>query len=238
MTFSQSNFDIRCEWGLHGAIKLAQCCDAVIIVDVLSFTTAVTIAVSNGGVVFPYPWKDNSREEFAKSHGAILAGPRSSGNYSLSPSSLIEVQQGERIVLPSPNGSTISLATDDTPTYAGCLRNAKAVAKAAQRHGTTIGVVPCGERWKSDATLRPAIEDWLGAGAIIQHLAGTLSSEALLAQANYQYAQTQLLSIIKQSSSGRELLEMGFEYDINLACEENVSDITPKLVNDAYTICH
>lgn len=136
--FSQADFDIRCEWGLHGAKTLSQCCDAVIIVDILSFTTAVTIAVSQGGVVFPYPWRDDSREAFAISKNALLAGPRDSGSYSLSPASLTSVQSGERIVLPSPNGSTISLVTGETPTYAGCFRNAHAVAKAVEKQGKPL----------------------------------------------------------------------------------------------------
>ena len=82
--------------------------------------------------------------------------------------------------MPSPNGATLSLATGDRPTFAGCLRNARAVAQALQRYGRRIGVVPAGERCK-DGSLRPAVEDLLGAGAIIQHLPGTRSLEATVA---------------------------------------------------------
>ena len=117
MTFAQQQYDIRCEWGLRGAEVLAPLCDAVVVVDVLSFTTAVSVAVNRGGVVFPYRWKDDSRIAFAQEVGAVLAGPRGTGTYSLSPLSLNAVKSGERIVLPSPNGSTISLATGNTPTY-------------------------------------------------------------------------------------------------------------------------
>ncbi len=123
MFYSQKEFNIRCEWGLHGAEVLATHCDVIIIVDILSFTTAVTIAINNGGIVFPYRWKDDSRIAFAKEKNAILAGSRKAESYSLSPSSLKIVQDGERLVLPSPNGSTISLSTGDVPTLAGCLRN-------------------------------------------------------------------------------------------------------------------
>ncbi|NBD18257.1 MAG: hypothetical protein GVY04_19630 [Cyanobacteria bacterium] len=35
MTFNQKEYDLRCEWGLHGAQTLSPICDAIIIVDVL-----------------------------------------------------------------------------------------------------------------------------------------------------------------------------------------------------------
>jgi 2-phosphosulfolactate phosphatase len=235
MTFSQSEFDIRCEWGLRGAETLAACCDAVIVVDVLSFTTAVSIAVSKGAVVFPYRWKDESRIQFAKENGAILAGPRSGGAYSLSPASLTLVSSGQRIVLPSPNGSTISLSTGDVPTYAGCLRNAQAVARAASSHGPKIGVVPCGERWGFDESLRPAIEDLIGAGAIIRHLTGRKSPEACVAVWAYQGAAGSIIDTIRRCSSGKELLERDHDQDVMLACElDSDEEVVPRLLEGAF----
>ena len=234
MTFTQSEYDIRCEWGLLGAEALAPHCDAVVVVDVLSFTTAVSIATSQGGVVFPFRWKDDSRIAFAEEKGAVLAGPRGSGSYSLSPASLTAVQSGQRIVLPSPNGSTVSLSTGDVPTYAGCLRNAQAVARAASRHGSKIGVIPCGERWRSDASLRPALEDLIGAGAIIRHLVGSKSPEACAAVWAYQGAVDSLIDTIRRCSSGKELLEREHDGDVMLACELDSDNTAPRLIDGAY----
>jgi 2-phosphosulfolactate phosphatase len=45
MFFNQQAFMIRCEWGTCGVAQLAPESDAVVIVDVLSFTTCVEIAV-------------------------------------------------------------------------------------------------------------------------------------------------------------------------------------------------
>ncbi len=235
MTFDQREYDIRCEWGLHGAEILAPLCDAIIVVDVLSFSTAVSVAVNRGGIVFPYRWKDDSRLEFARQMGAILAGPRGSGTYSLSPLSLTLVRSGERIVLPSPNGSTVSLATGDKPTYAGCLRNASAVARAAQAHGTRIGVVPCGERWQTDASLRPAFEDLIGAGAIIAELEGSRSPEAMTALWAFEGVASSLQSFLEKCSSGKELIERGHGEDVGIASELDADRIAPRLLDGSYT---
>ena len=40
----------------------------VAVVDVLSFTTALTVAIDNGIEVFPFRWRDERAEEFAARH--------------------------------------------------------------------------------------------------------------------------------------------------------------------------
>ena len=60
MIFDQSLFDIRLEWGAKGIEQLAPVSGVVIIVDVLSFSTAVDIATANCAIIYPYRWKDQS----------------------------------------------------------------------------------------------------------------------------------------------------------------------------------
>ncbi|MEM9807446.1 MAG: 2-phosphosulfolactate phosphatase [Cyanobacteria bacterium P01_D01_bin.56] len=237
MYFDQANFDIRCEWGQQGIKHLATTSDVVIIVDVLSFSTCVEIATTRGATIFPYRWRDHTAKEFAKTIDAKLAEKRGSSRYSLSPASLLQISRGTRLVLPSPNGATLSLATGTTPTLAGCLRNCRAIALAALQYGQSITIVPAGERWP-DGSLRPAFEDLVGAGAIAQTLTGRLSPEAQAAVAVYQSVQSNIADAIQQCSSGRELIEIGFEQDVTLAAQVNVSDCVPKLVNDAYINCN
>lgn len=79
MTFDQAEFEIRCEWGEQGIASLAPISDVVIIVDILSLSTCVDIAVSQAATVFPYRWKDGSAVHFAASVGAELAGEKRGG---------------------------------------------------------------------------------------------------------------------------------------------------------------
>src|SRR5580704_4931192 len=118
--YDQSKFDIRCEWGIESLKALAPVSDVVVIVDVLSFSTAVDVAVGQGAYVFPYRWKDESALDFARSVGAELADPsRKLDSWSLSPASLVSIPRGTRLVLPSPNGSNLSLACGRLPTFGG-----------------------------------------------------------------------------------------------------------------------
>ncbi|HEX8990290.1 MAG TPA: 2-phosphosulfolactate phosphatase [Anaerolineales bacterium] len=235
MYFDQQEFDIRCEWGEHGVAVLAPISDVVIIVDVLSFSTAVDIAVHQGATVFPYHWNDQRAEKFAAAIQAVLADPRrTKGKYSLSPESLLHIQPGERIVLPSPNGAALTLAAKPRTVLAGCLRNARSVALAANRYGTRIAVIPAGERWKDDLSLRPSFEDLIGAGAIISHLTGSLSPEAMSAVAAFHEANSELGKHLRQCSSGKELIGRGFSEDVRLASELDSSDSVPIFIEDAF----
>jgi 2-phosphosulfolactate phosphatase len=235
MTFyNQSNFEIRCEWGEKAVEQLAPISDVIIIVDILSFSTCIEIANSRDAIVFPYNWENESAQEFAFAVHAELATKRGGTGYSLSPTSLRQIPENTRLVLPSPNGSSLSLATGETPTLAGCLRNSRAVANSAMKYGNRIAVIPAGEKW-DNGSLRHAFEDLIGAGAIISYLKGSLSPEAQIAMAAYRHAQPNLKELLKQCGSGIELIERGFEEDVDLAAELDVSDCIPRLMNKAYT---
>jgi len=233
----QDAYALRCEWGPAGVAALVACSDIIVVVDVLSFSTSVDIALSRGARVYPYPRRDSSARDYAASLGAILAGPRSHTNISLSPGSLLELPVGSRVVLPSPNGATLSGLTGSRPTLTGCFRNAAAVARAAQGYGPRIGVVPAGEQWP-DGSLRPSIEDWLGAGAILAHLPGSISPEADLAREAFLRRSANLAAVIESCVSGRELIERGFAGDVLLAAELEVSACAPLLIERAYQDTH
>jgi 2-phosphosulfolactate phosphatase len=235
MIYDQQEFDIRLDWGLQGLEELAPISDVIIIVDILSFSTCVDIATSNGAIIFPYRWKDESAFDYAKSVNAELADfkRKYTDGFSLSPTSLLKIKPQTKLVLPSPNGSTLSLAAGATPTLCGSLRNARAVAAHAKTFGTKISVIAAGEQW-TDKTIRFAYEDMVGAGAIISYLKGKLSPESKAGLAVFKESNSSLLNEIKNCSSGKELIERGFEKDIFLACELNSSDNVPVLTHNYF----
>ncbi len=73
MFYEQSEFDVRCEWGMQGVEKLSLISDVVIIIDMMSFSTCVDIAVHNGAIIFPDRWKDDTAVEYARLKNAQLA---------------------------------------------------------------------------------------------------------------------------------------------------------------------
>jgi 2-phosphosulfolactate phosphatase len=226
------------EWGLRGVEVLRDRVAALVIIDVLSFSTAVDVAVARGASVIPFPVGDRAAaRSAAAAAGAVLAEPRkpAGAGYSLSPRSLAGIPPGTRLLLPSPNGSRLSLAGGAVPMFTGCLRNAKAVAAAARAiaGGGAVGVVPAGEQW-ADGSLRPAVEDLLGAGAILDALDFPLSAEARVARDAFRAAEPDLAAILLASVSGQELIRRGFEEDIEFAAALNVSTAAPSLRNGAY----
>jgi 2-phosphosulfolactate phosphatase len=227
-----------CEWGPRGARRFDGSVGAIVIVDVLSFSTCIDIAVSRGAIVYPFHYRDpTAAMDTARVLGAEVAGPRGSAQhrFSLSPASLASIAADTKLVLPSLNGSAISAVARSVPVLTGCLRNARAVAKAAidVAAGRPIAVIPAGERWP-DGGLRPAIEDLVGAGAILDALGLRCSPEAEVAREAYRSAQPRLASLLRECESGRELRDRGFPDDVEAAIELNVSSTAPILANGAY----
>jgi len=82
--------------------------------------------------------------------------------------------------------------------------------------------------------LRPAIEELIGAGAILTQLSGGRSPEANLAAVAFERVEDHLLKQLLLSSSGRELVELGFERDVELSAELNTSSLVAVLQGEAF----
>ncbi len=242
MFYDQSAFPLRFEWGEAAIRYLAEGCGAVVIVDVLSFGTAVDVALGRGATVLPYRWKNGSAASFAEAQGALLASHErrftggQPGRWSLSPASLAILPEGARLVLPSPNGSALSVlaAASGAAVYSACLRNAGAVAAHVGARCGTVLVVAAGERWP-DGSLRPADEDLWGAGAVIASLGLLASPEAEVAAQAFLAVRPELAAKLRACGSGRELMERGFGVDLDLAAAYGVSRVVPGLRDGAYS---
>lgn len=243
MYHDQDGFGARFEWGEEGVRRLAGRAGVVVVVDVLSFATAVDIAVARGATVYPYRRRGEAAAAYAADLGAELAVGRSQVGpghpYSLSPPTLRAIPPGARLVLPSPNGATLAVAAAEAgaAVLAGCLRNAAATARAARALGTRVLVVAAGERWEGGGgPFRPAVEDLVGAGAILTRLPGLAPSpEARAAIAAFRDAAGDLPAFLAGCASGRELAEDGFGADVALAAELDASDAPAMLVDGAFT---
>ncbi|APE25148.1 MULTISPECIES: 2-phosphosulfolactate phosphatase [Streptomyces] len=232
-------------WGPVEARTLAPAAACLVVVDVLSFTTSVGVAVERGTAVLPYRWRDATAVAYAREREAVLAVGRSEATgthpWTLSPAALRAAPAPDRLVLPSPNGSPLAAEAGDAAVVAASLRNHSAVARwLAERGygsaGRPLAVVAAGERWP-DGSLRPALEDLLGAGAVLAGLraAGphTLTPEATAA-ATLWSATEDPVAALHGCDSGRELYEYGFPQDVGVAAEIDSSTTVPVLVDGAF----
>lgn len=225
---------VALEWGPVGAKVLAESCDVVVVVDVLSFSTALTVAIERGAMVWPHTGGE-SAGRLARDIDAMLAGNRSSHEgLTLSPASLRALEPGDRLVLPSPNGSSIAFAAvnGSLPVVAGCLRNARAVARHLRDAGR-IGIVPAGERW-GDGSLRPAYEDLVGAGAVVDRLSGQDPAIRLTPEAEAAALAFRALRPLELCPSGAELVDKGYADDVRIAGEVDASDVVPVLAEGRF----
>lgn len=236
----------RFEWGLAGAAELAHACAVIVVVDVLSFTTALDVAVGRGIRVHPFPW-DGQASAYAERFGAAVAVRRRAISpehpWSLSPASLMTAPIVADLVLPSPNGAAICAAAGATgiPVVAACMRNASATVQWLRQRGygtlaRPIGVIAAGERWP-DGTMRPAVEDLVGAAMVLDglsHVAGGLSVEAAVTLAALA-ALPDPVAAVRGCVSARTLGARGFREDVDVATAVNVSGTVPVMENGIFS---
>lgn len=229
----QREYSVRFQWGPVVAPTLTE--GVCVVVDVLRFSTAVEAAVTRGVAVYPYRWRDATAGAFADSVQALLADGGDPAGPSLSPSSMAALGSGDSLVLPSPNGSTCAILASEAgaQVVAGCLRNAAAVGAWADEADGPVTVIACGEKWP-DGSLRPSLEDLLGAGAILAAMTRAPSPEARAAIAAFRDAAHSLPEILSQCASGRELSGKGWQEDIEYAARLNVGTTVPVLTDRAF----
>jgi 2-phosphosulfolactate phosphatase len=218
-------------WGPRGLDALTVTCDAVILVDVLSFSTAVDIALTAGATVFPCRDHEEVRALAASVRG-VPAVRRGEPGFSLSPASLSDIPPGTRLVLAAVNGGAVTARAisgrRDLLVFVACLRNMEAVVTAVRALAQRPGLVAAGER-RRDGSIRLAREDWLGVGAAADALRLPLTPRAAAAAEAFRGARGDLEAALLATRSGRELVDRGFAHDVRLAAEAGVSVTVPQL---------
>lgn len=179
---------------------------AVVVVDVLSWTTAVTIGVARGATIVPSAEATTDRGR-------------------LSPHTMrhADLPDPARLTLPSPNGSALAAGIPSAVTLiAGCLRNAQAVAGWLLAHDyDTVTVIAAGEH-RVDGRWRRCAEDYLGAAAILAALgADDTAARAWGRHGNHAARH------LHDSLSGRELVAKGYPEDVALAAEVDADRAVP-----------
>jgi 2-phosphosulfolactate phosphatase len=244
---------VHVEWGPTGARLAAGRGDIVVIVDVLAFSTSVVLTTARGGTALSYSAAE-LEEMGGRARAAALLDAEivdkdraaTTARFSLSPASLATIAPGDRLIFTSLNGAACTSAAARSPVVlVGALTNATAVAAAVQTlvadaTADRCTIVPCGERWTSVSdepdSLRPCVEDLLGAGAIVGALSGlTRSAEARLAAHAWEASASRTTEVLRSCVSGRELIERGFPDDVELAAHVDSTGAVPRWDTRALT---
>jgi 2-phosphosulfolactate phosphatase len=240
-----ATYRCRLDWGWSGVRQAAARGDIVVIVDTLSFSTTAVTAVQHGGIIYPCASQEQAAR-VAQQVGGELAVMRKEvparGRFSLSPTTYLTLERGCKIAIASPNGATCCGYGAQAPyLLVGTLINARAVATALSQllerePNLNATVIACGERRRTpteDGSLRFAIEDYLGAGAILSYLNHDMAApEANVCRGAFLQASDNIEALLWDCASGRELRAIGFAEDVRHAARLNVYETVPILQQD------
>lgn len=147
----------------------------------------------------------------------------------------------------SRNGAAVAAAASagEGHVVLGCLRNAAAVARwvlerqAERGVRTSVAVIAAGERVSPDAAdLRFAVEDQLGAGAVIAALGDlgidACSPDAAVAAEAFRALRGATRHLLTASGSGRELAAEGRRDEVLSAAAVDAASVVPVLRGDVF----
>jgi len=213
--------------------------DVSIMVDALRASTTITLALDNFKKVIPC-FTPEEALELKKNMDGVLAGERGGekikgfdiGN---TPSMIKDYESSkENLILTTSNGTRI-LENMTSKVLVGSMVNAKAVAgksiKLADNH---IDVVMAGVKGEF------AIEDFLAAGEILYWINENLNSNCLSEYAKASVLASRDYNMLKNaflnSRSAKRLIELGYEDDVILCCEKNISENVAIYNNNELTL--
>ncbi len=212
--------------------------DIPVIVDVLRFSSAVTTAVANGFTIIPAGTRREALRA-ARLTDAVVSGPTEQARFSLSPLDYLHRHPTGEVIIVSPNGAALARMLGGGAGFVACFLNARAaghtLSRVSQETGRGIALIAAGEATEDQEGdlehRRFAVEDYLGCGAILAELAGEETAEAGVCHRAFDASSPELLDLIRNSQSGRYLVERGQERDIAHCVQRNIYDALPVISN-------
>ena len=205
----------------------SSCNDVAIMVDALRASTTITLSLDKFEEIIPC-FTPKEAFELKNDKGGVLAGERNGrqiegfdiGN---SPMGIKNLKSDEKtLILTTSNGTRI-LENMSSKVLVGSLVNAKAVAeKSIELAATHIDVVMAG--WKGNF----ALEDFLASGEIIYWICkklkdcelNDLAKASIMASRDYDEVKKGFYN----SDSGKRLMKLNYEKDIEYCLEKNITD--------------
>ena len=242
--FSQASFRCRLDWGQRGAAAAAARGDLLVVIDVLSFSTVVATATHRGVAILPC--FSEAKQRLAKEVGAAPAVKRAEvprlGRFSPSPETYLTAEAGTAVALDSLNRAACVLrGRGAAALIAASFVNAEAVAawltKQIRTTGNNVTILACGEHWPTPfpgEEVRFALEDYLGAGAVLSYLDFDKSPECQVCEAGFRSVRDRLEQVLLHCGSGIELRDKGYATDVRHAARLNLYDVVPILEGAAF----
>ena len=210
----------------------------VVVIDTLRATTTIACAVARGVVVETVASIAEAKRR--RRPRVLIAGERGGKKlpgFDLG-NSPVDIEGpalvGKKLVLTTTNGTgAIARSAAARAIYVGALVNASAVARAVARDESLV--VVCAGR-----TTGVALEDLLGAGAIIAALPAGSFEEAMLSDGArlsldlFRRAKNRLHAFLRECESGRNLLRMGADADVELCADLDRNDVAPRLSRGSF----
>ncbi|RAP49523.1 MAG: 2-phosphosulfolactate phosphatase [Methanosphaera sp. rholeuAM74] len=219
--------------------------DLAIMIDLLRASTTIALALNTFEKIIPVNTIDEALQ-IKQKHNAVVAGEIKAEkidcfDLSNSPKQVTQYA-GPLLVLKTTNGTKVleNIRKNDQNIriLIGTSINAKAVAhKAIELAENEIELVMAGRHQKF------TIEDYLGAGLIINEITNELDEKAIEYEVSEYALSASLLSknhkqtqeLIKKSYSARRLRELNSSQDIGVSIQINKTNIVPSYDNGQIT---
>jgi 2-phosphosulfolactate phosphatase len=209
--FGQGKYQVRFDWGIDGARRVAPGADVVVLVDALGLTTAAVLAAERGDAL-PLDEPAASAIDRLGLGGAVVLAASLRNRTAVAERILaLQEKRGRRTIV-----AVVALGNTDGGDGTG---------------GDSDG----GDAGRG---IRFGIADQLTAGAVVDALIALgidhTSPEAAVACAAYEGLRNAVVHLIGASGRGAELTAAGRRGDVRLATERDVARVVPELRDRAF----